>query len=151
MATIEADFLFDLSMRVVPGAEPIGRIAQGTRIVAYVKGKFDGPQLKGSVENGADWFMLRPDGIGDIDVRLTLKTDGGELIYMHYTGFCDIPKAVADATPVGQLPAGTFPLRTAIRFETASAKHTRLNHTQAVGIGVLDSVAGTVNYKIYAL
>jgi len=151
MATIEAQFLFDINMRILPNAQPIGKIAQGSRVIAYVNGTFSGPKLKGTVENGADWFMLRPDGIGDVDVRLTLKTDAGEYIYMHYTGFADIPKAVADAAPPGQLPSGNFPLRTAVRFETASATHARLNCTQAVGIGAVDTIAGTVDYKIYAL
>ncbi len=151
MATIEAEHLFDLNMRILPNAQPIGKIAQGMRVVAYVDGTFTGPKLKGIVESGADWFMLRPDGIGDVDVRLSLKTDAGEYIYMHYTGFADIPKAVADAAPAGQLPVGNFPLRTAIRFETAAAQHARLNKTQAVGFGFVDTVAGTVNYKIYAL
>ena len=151
MAAIEAQFLFDLNMRILPNAQSIGKIAQGSRIIAYVDGTFAGPRLKGTVENGADWFMLRPDGIGDVDVRLTLKTDAGEYIYMHYTGFADISKAAADATPAGQLPSGNFPLRTAVRFETASAAHALLNRTQAAGIGAVDTVAGTVDYKIYAL
>jgi hypothetical protein len=42
-------------------------------------------------------------------------------------------------------------LRTAVRFETAAKKHERLNRVQAVGIGRADTVAGTVNYAVYAL
>lgn len=151
MAAIEAEFLFDIDLRILANAQPIGKTSQGTRIVAYVDGTFAGPKIKGTVESGADWFMLRPDGIGDVDVRVTLKTDAGEYIYMHYTGFADIPSAAAESAPAGQLPSGNFPLRTAGRFETASAQHARLNCTQAVGIGAVDTIAGTVHYKIYAL
>lgn len=150
MATIEVELLFALNIQIT-GAEPVGPGPHGTRVVAYVKGKFEGQGLKGDVVNGADWFLLRPDGLAEIDVRLTLKTDDGEFIYMHYTGVGDIPKAVLDATPPGQLPAGHFSLRTAVRFETSSPKYNRLNRVQAVGVGSADTAAGTVSYNIYAL
>ncbi len=151
MATIEANLLFHLDMRIT-GGEQVGIGPRGTRVIAYVKGTFEGPELKGTVENGADWYLLRPDGLGELDVRLTLKTAEGEFIYMHYTGVADIPQDVLANTPAGQLPSGKMDsLRTAVRFETAAKKYDRLNRVQAVGIGRADTVAGTVNYAVYAL
>src|SRR3972149_2687145 len=150
MAAIEGELLFKLEMQVT-GAEPVGVGPHGTRVVAYVKGKFEGPGLKGEVVNGADWFLLRPDGLAEIDVRLTLKTGEGDFIYMHYTGVGDIPKAVLDATPPGELPAGHFSLRTAVRFERAAPKHARLSRVEAVGVGSADTAVGAVSYNIYAL
>ncbi len=150
MATLEAELLFQIDMKIT-SAEPIGAGPHGTRTIAYVRGTFEGPELKGTVENGADWFLLRPDGVGELDVRLSLKTQEGEWIYMHYTGLAHIPEeARAKASP-GQLPEGSFSLRTAVRFETASPKHDRLNRIQAIGIGSSDTKAGMVSYKIYAL
>ena len=35
---------------------------------------------------GADWTITRPDGIRELDVRVTLKTDSGGLICMSYRG-----------------------------------------------------------------
>jgi hypothetical protein len=151
MATIEADLLFNINLQIT-GGEPIGVTAKGTRVIAYVKGTFEGPGIKGTAENGADWYLLRPDGLGELDVRLTLKTSEGEFIYMNYTGVADIPQEVLANTPPGQLPSGKMDsLRTAVRFETASKKHDRLNRVQAVGIGRADTVAGTVSYAVYAL
>ena len=71
MATLEADLLFQLDMRIT-GGEQVGVGPRGTRVIAYVKGTFAGPGLKGTVENGADWYLLRPDGLGELDVRLEL-------------------------------------------------------------------------------
>ncbi len=150
MASIEAELLFQLEMRIT-GVDSVGVTARGTRVIAHVKGGFDGPGLKGTVEDGDDWFVLRRDGVGELDVRLTLKTDGGEYIYMHYTGIAEIPQAAIDAAGPGQLPSGKFKLRTAVNLETGSERHARLNRVQAVGVGASDTSAGTVSYKIYAL
>jgi hypothetical protein len=151
MATIEADLLFHISLQIT-GGEAVGAGPRGTRVIAYVKGTFEGPGIKGTAENGADWYLLRPDGLGELDVRVTLKTSDGEYIYMHYTGVADIPKEVLANTPPGQLPSGKMDsLRTAVRFETASKKHDRLNRVQAIGIGKADTITGTVSYDIYAL
>jgi Protein of unknown function (DUF3237) len=56
-------------------------------IVNVTGGKFHGPRISGEALNsGADWFLLRPDGVGLADVRLALKTSDGENIYMTYSG-----------------------------------------------------------------
>ena len=151
MATITVEHLFHISLNIT-NAEAVGEGPRGTRVIAYVAGTFEGPNCKGTVENGADWYLLRTDGLGELDVRVTLKTDEGEFIYMNYTGVAEIPKDVLANTPPGQLPSGKMDtLRTAVRFETASKKHDRLNRVQAVGIGQADTEAGTVSYMVYAL
>ena len=33
-----------------------------------------------------DWLLLRADGAGQLDVRITIKTDDEALIYMRYEG-----------------------------------------------------------------
>jgi hypothetical protein len=56
-------------------------------IVNVAGGKFEGPRISGEVLNsGADWFLLRPDGVGVVDVRVALKTNDGENIYMTCGG-----------------------------------------------------------------
>ncbi|MGE0821778.1 MAG: DUF3237 domain-containing protein [Candidatus Binatia bacterium] len=151
MATLEADLLFNINMSIT-GAEPVGVTPKGTRVIAYVKGTFEGPTMKGTIENGADWYLLRSDGVGELDVRLTMKTDDGEFIYMNYTGLAIIPPEVLAKAAPGQLPGGRMDtLRTAVRFETAAKKYERLNKVQAIGIGKADTEAGTVGYAVYAL
>ena len=47
-------------------------------------GHFEGPRLRGTVLPGgsADWLLLRADGVLEMDLRATLRTDDGALISM---------------------------------------------------------------------
>jgi hypothetical protein len=137
MAIIEAEQLFTLNVHLV-SLEMIGNVRQGSRNIAYLRGAFSGPEIKGTVENGADWFTLRPDGVGDLDIRLTLKTDRGELVYMYYRGLAEVSEAAAASASGGQLPSGAFRVRIAARFETSAPRLARLNRIQAAGVGVLE-------------
>ena len=150
MVALDAEFLFRLELRIT-GVDTFGVTPRGPRIISYVKGEFDGPGLKGSVDNGADFILLRRDMVAELNARMTLKTDAGELIYLHYTGFTDIPLEGKAAAALGQLPPGKFNPRVAVRLETGAECLALLNRVQAVGIGRADTVAGTVSYKIYAL
>jgi hypothetical protein len=147
---IKAAFLFQLEMRI-SGVETIGVAPRGPRIISYLKGKFEGPGLNGTVENGADYILLRADKVAELDARLTLRTGSGELIYLRYSGVTDIPEDAGDAAAAGILPPGKFNPRVAVRLETASPQHARLNRIQAIGIGRADTVAGAVGYRVYAL
>ena len=111
----------------------------GTRIVVPVTGgTFEGPKMKGTiVENsGGDWVVARADGSMKLDVRITLLTDDGALIYMSYSGF---------RTTKGE----TASLRTAPYFETGDERYAWLNSVQGVATGT--SGPGTVDYEVYAL
>src|SRR5438105_12180222 len=49
-----------------------------TRGAVYVTGgTVDGPEIRGIVipQSGADWPLLRPDGVIDFDARYLLRTD----------------------------------------------------------------------------
>jgi hypothetical protein len=151
MATIEAGLLFKLEMRI-SGVETVGITPRGPRIISYVNGIFEGPKLKGGVVSGADYILLRPDDmVAELDARLTLKSDRDEFFYVQYTGFTDIPPEAREAAAAGVFPPGKFRPRVAVRIETGSSQHARLNRIQAIGIGQADTVAGTVDYMIYGL
>ena len=116
--------------------QPVGKTPHGTRNIVYVKsGVVTGPKIKGRVlPGGGDWYTTRPDGIGEVDVRATIETDDGALIYTHYKGVIN-PKT------------GYF--RTTPRYETASEKYAWLNNIVAVGVG--SSIATGVRYHIYQI
>lgn len=150
MATIDVEYLFTIDLK--PNrVEGIGVSPRGLRTIGHVAGSFEGPQLKGEVLSGADWFLLASEGAGEVDVRLTLKTADGDLIYMHYTGMLNFDEEARRAFLAGKRPAGKFPVRTAVRLETGSAPYQRLNSVQAIGIGYADIENGHVHYEIYAL
>src|SRR5580765_7058619 len=80
-------FTMELRVEVAAPVE-VGAIAAGRRrIVAIRGGTFEGPELRGRVrEGGADWQIVRHDGVAELDTRYTLETDRGELIYIQNAG-----------------------------------------------------------------
>jgi Protein of unknown function (DUF3237) len=145
MATIEVKPLFSIEMEVENRAELIGTIPQGARSIGYVSGRFEGPGIKGTI-TACDWFLTRSDGFGEADVRGTLRTEDGALIYMRYNGLLDL-QGTGGATPT----SGTCQVRTAVRFETGAARYSELNRVQAVGIGEISFDTGRIKYNVYAL
>ena len=107
----------------VAGAQKIGPVPHGTRLTAPITdGHFEGHRLRGTVlPGGDDWTIKRPDGIIDLDLRVTLETDDGALIHMTFEGMRD------DGAPGGPC------FRTTPRFETAVAKYSFLNRLLAIG------------------
>ncbi len=118
-----------------PG-QPVGATPQGTRNIVYVKsGKVLGPKITGKVlPGGGDWLLVRPDGIGEVDVRATMQTDDGALIYTHYRGILNFQTGYFRTTP---------------RYETSSEKYKWLNDIVAVGVG--QSIPTGVRYHIYQI
>ena len=47
----------------------------GRRIVPITGGEFSGPRLRGTVlSGGADWQVLRDDGVAELEARYSLQT-----------------------------------------------------------------------------
>jgi hypothetical protein len=69
--------------------QEFGDIAQGRRrIVPLTGGTFTGPELNGKLLPGssADWQTVLPDGTALGDIRYTLQTDKGDLLYVQSRG-----------------------------------------------------------------
>jgi hypothetical protein len=77
----------------------------------------------------ADWVLIGPEGTGTLDVRATLRTDDGAIIFAQYNGKVD-----GDLSQGLQLPATIY---VAPRFETCDERYAWLNRIQAVGKGVV--------------
>ena len=115
-----------------------GETPQGTRRISGISGGvFKGERISGKIlDGGNDWQIIRKDGCATLDVRLTLQTDDGELIYMTYQGYRHGPKDVIDKIGRGEAvhPADYY-FRTNPVFETASEKYAWLNRIITVGVG----------------
>ena len=136
---MQPQLLFDITAYLADAISILGT-HQGDRLIIYVTGgKFEGPKLKGEVlPGGGDWFLMRPDGIGELDVRIVLKTDDGEFIYVVYKG-------KAKSSKPGELPDW---IRTAPTFEVSmKSKYAWLNSVQAIGEG--SAIDGGVRYRVY--
>jgi len=67
-------------------ASGIGAVPHGARRTVPITGSdFEGPRLRGSVLPGAsaDWLLLRADGVLELDLRATLRTDDGGLTWVR--------------------------------------------------------------------
>jgi hypothetical protein len=130
-APLKTEFLMDVIFDV---AAP--QLIGSRRIVPVTGGTFEGPKLKGTaIGGGADWIQVRPDGVSELSVRATLKTDDEQLISMSYRGLLFTPKG-------GEQYWRTTPI-----FETAAPKYDWLNKMIAVGVG--KPVPGKAAYSVY--
>ena len=135
---IETRPLFELTLRVPQivdlGDTPLGR----RRIATVAGGEFQGERLRGTVVGapGGDWLLQRADGTTVLDVRILLRTDDGEHIYMAYRGVRHGPAEVMARLAAGEsVDPKTYYFRMAPVFETASKKYDWLNRIVAVGTG----------------
>src|SRR5712672_4676586 len=123
---------------VVPPPQRLGAVPHGTRVIAPItSGTFDGARLRGKVlPGGGDWTLLRSDGVLELDLRVTLETDDGALIYMTSFGLRHGPPEVIAALARGEsVDPSAYYFRTTPRFETGNPKYAFLNRLLAVSRG----------------
>lgn len=151
MAELKSDFLCRLTGQVAPARE-IGATPRGTRrFFAVTGGSFEGPRLRGEVlPEGGDWLLVRPDGIVELDVRATLRTDDGALIYIQHRGIRRAsPEVQARLTRGEAVDPGEYYFRILPTFETSAPNYTWLNGILAVGVGERHSDG--VSYAIFEI
>ena len=107
-------------------AEPItiGAGPAGLRLVYEVlEASFTGDRLRGHLKGraAADWVTLS-GSVATLDVRLTVETDDGALVFIQYRGRI----------------AGGGSIYVAPLFETGDERYSWLNGIQAVGKGQLE-------------
>jgi 5-methylphenazine-1-carboxylate 1-monooxygenase len=116
----------------------VGRLAVGERrIINITGGSFTGPRLSGIIlPGGADWQIIRSDGITAVEARYTLQTHDGALIYVDNRGLRHGPEAVMARLAAGEsVDPRLYYFRTTPVFETGSAAYQWLNGIVAVAVG----------------
>jgi len=129
----------------------LGETTQGhRRIVPWDGGAFTGPELNGEVIPGAsaDWQVVLPDGTALGDIRHTLQTDDGALLYVQSRGIRHGSAEVLGRLARGDdVDAREYVFRTSTQIETASRDLDWLN--KGVFIGVAGRRRGGVIYETY--
>jgi len=122
-------------------AQPLdlGNVAQGhRRIVPQTGGTFTGPELNGKLvaSASADWQIVLPDGTALGDIRYTLQTDAGELLYVQSQGVRHGNAEVLARLARGEdVDASEYTFRTSTRIETAAPRLDWLNKGIFISVG----------------
>ncbi len=92
-------------------------------------GFFEGEKLSGMVECvGAGYTLTRPPDRNDIQMKLLLKTDDGENIFMSSEGTLFLDPALEKRLIGGEsVPAAEYYYRFNLTFDTGSSKYGWLN------------------------
>lgn len=128
------------------GRGPLGE----RRVVQILNGSFEGPQLNGTVLPGADWQILRDDGVLDIDARYVLQEARGGLVRVVSQGYRHGPPEVMARLARGETvePSAYF-FRTVMRFETGAPDLAWLNKT--IAVAAAERKARRVELKVFKL
>ena len=130
----------------------IGETQYGTRVIVPVTGgTIQGPKINGeALPFGADWVLRRHDGAGELDVRVTVRTDDDALIYVRYRGINTMKPEVRARMQAGEeVDPKEYYFRTTPIFETGAPQYAWLNQIIAVGVGMV--LPGQVRYKVYQI
>ena len=129
----------------------LGELARRRRrIVPLTSGTFTGPELNGTLLPGssADWQVVLPDGTALGDIRYTLQTDGGDLLYVQSHGVRHGSAEVLERLARGEdVDASEYTFRTSTRIEAAAPELNWLNRGIFISVG--GRKPGGVIYETY--
>jgi hypothetical protein len=149
---LNTEFLFRMVLEAGTPQMAASGGGKELRVIPVTGGSFEGPSLKGTLVPGttADWLRVEPDGTAHMDVRLVLRTDKGQHVYMQYSGVRSGPPEVLAKLGRGeQVDPGAYYFRIAIRFETSDPELAWLNRALAVGVGQRPPAGPT--YDVYVV
>ena len=148
---LQLERLFRAEVTLAPAQEigdgPLGR----RRIIPITGGEVSGARLSGRVlPGGADWQIVRPDGVAYLDARSAIETHDGVLIFVRSLGSRHGPPEVLARLAAGEaVDPGLYYMRTTPWFETGNARYAWLNRTICIGSG--ERLANAVRIDFYAV
>jgi muconolactone delta-isomerase len=108
------------------------------RIVPQTDGTFTGPEISGRLLPGAsaDWQVLLADGTVLADIRYTLQTDDGSLLYVRSRGVRHgSPEVLARLARGEDVDPSEYTFRTSTQIETAVPELAWLNKGVFISVG----------------
>jgi hypothetical protein len=145
---INTEFLCKVEVTLEPvrdlGETPLGR----RRIIGITGGKFAGPRLSGRIlPGGADWQVIRADGVAYLDARYTLETGDGALIYVNNKGYRHGPRDVIERLARGEaVDPALYYMRATPWFETSAPAYAWLNRAICVATGARRAAAVELDF-----
>jgi hypothetical protein len=149
---LTSEFLFRMALSA--GAPQMAGTARNgeLRVVPVTGGTLQGPRFNGEVLPGtaADWLRVDPDGTAHMDVRLTVKSATGGIVYMHYSGIrTGAPEVLARLNGGQPVDPSDYYFRISARFETGAPELAWMNKVIAIGVGQRPPSGPT--YDVYAI
>ena len=142
---------FRLDVDLAPPLD-IQQTPQGhRRVIPITGGVFHGERIRGLVlPGGADWNVVRHDGVVHLWARYTLQTDDGCLISILNEGLQRGPTDTMARILAGQpFDTAEWYSRTMARFEVAGERYKWLNEAIFVGDLQIPSRPDQVSIEIY--
>lgn len=132
-------FAFEALVTIGPAQTP-GPTPFGSRNrIPITGGHFEGPKIKGKVlPGGADWQLVRADGVVMLEADYMLQADDGTLIHVHN-----------HAVVSGKPGTAEFYLRCAPVFEAPIGPHDWLNKAIFVGTVSATPEGDAVRVRVY--
>jgi hypothetical protein len=150
---LRSEFLYRARIEV-EGFYEVGETFRGRRTIVRVKGGwFEGPNIRGDILPGTgDWFIVRPGGVAEGDVRDTYRTHDGHIIYVSYRGIINMSPETWECLGRGEdVDPSTYYFRGQPMFETAinDNPYSWMNNILAVSIGKQEAMG--VTYDVYQI
>jgi len=122
----------DLGEIVDAGQTPYG----GRRVIEILGGRVEG-RLNGKIlSGGADWQIVRGDGVADIQARYVIEADSGSRVLVTSNGLRHGPAEVLAAIARGEaVDPASYYFRTVMRFEASDPALDWLNRIVAIARG----------------
>ena len=131
------EFFCELNVTLDP-AIVVGDTPHGTRrIIPIIGGKVAGPNIKGEIlKGGADWQIVRKDGVAELEAHYQFKTDDGIVIYIKNVGVrVATPEVAAKIANGEKVDANQYYFRATPRFEAPTGKYGWINDTLFICTG----------------
>jgi hypothetical protein len=135
---IELEHVADLTVQVGQPIE-IGQTAAGERrVVPILGGEVSGPRLRGRVlPAGADYQLIRADGVAELHARYVIETQEGSRIYVENSGLRRGPAEAMERLRRGEpVDPALIYFRTTTKFETPDEAFSWLARHIFLGAGV---------------
>lgn len=124
------EYICELKVKLKP-AIIVGETPKGLRrIIPIIGGMFQGPNINGEIlDGGADWQIVRKDGVSELEAHYQIKTDDGVVIYIKNVGLRVATPEVAARIGRGELvPSSEYYFRAVPKFEAPTGKYEWMNN-----------------------
>jgi hypothetical protein len=142
------DIRIDFHQRLIFDPMPGGQKQAYTSVKS---GRVSGPRLNGTVldYSGADWPIVRTDGVVELNAHYVLEADDGARIYIRNLGYVYGPRADAARAPANPGASGYF--RCTPYFRAPEGPHDWLNRTVIVGGGERHTTPDHTLFRYYSV